>query len=662
MPENVYPMLATLADEPFNNDEWLFEIKWDGYRAATYLRDGEAKLLSRNQSAFTQKYFPVTEALQSLDFNAVLDGEIIAIDENNLANFQLLQNWQNTPAQLQLFVFDILWLEGFDVTAIPLIHRKDLLRKILPQDHEIIKYSDHIAGEGKNFFDAAAKQGLEGIMAKKSNSLYKLNSRSESWLKIKVSLRQEVIIAGFTKPRNTRKFFGGLILGIYNNEDLLYIGHTGGGFNYKSLEEVYEKLKPLIIDECPFVKSPKGNMPITWVQPKLVCEIKFSEWTKEKIARHPIFLGLREDKNPKEIHLEKSSTTNSMVNKKAEQKKPVAKKAATKTIAKKSTKPAKKRTIKSKASGLTVSLENGKDQLATIDGNELKLTNLDKLYWKKEKGSKLDLINYYLKMAPFVLPYMLNRPQSLNRHPNGIDEMNFYQKDMKGKAPEWAQTHIDFSESTNQNVEYLVCANEATLIYMANLGCIEMHPWHSRTQSWQQPDWCLIDLDPDDKNTFEEVIQIAQVVKKLLDSIDVDSCVKTSGSSGIHIYIPLGAQYSYDQSKQLAELIVTLVHQELPDLTSIVRNPAKRKGKIYLDFLQNREIQTAAAPYSLRPKRGMPVSTPLHWDEVKKGLTSTTYHINNIFDRVKTEGDLFKPVLGKGINLANVLKKLSSIM
>ncbi len=662
MPENVYPMLATLADEPFNNDEWLFEIKWDGYRAVTYLKDGKAKLLSRNQSAFTQKYFPVTEALQSLDFNAVLDGEIIAIDENNLANFQLLQNWQNTPAQLQLFVFDILWLEGYDVTAIPLIHRKDLLRKILPQDHEIIKYSDHIAGEGKNFFDAAAKQGLEGIMAKKSNSLYKLNSRSESWLKIKVSLRQEVIIAGFTKPRNTRKFFGALILGIYNNEDLFYIGHTGGGFNYKSLEEVYEKLKPLIIDECPFVKSPKGNMPITWVQPKLVCEIKFSEWTKEKIARHPIFLGLREDENPKEIHLEKSSTTNSMVNKKAEQKKPVAKKAATKTIAKKSTKPAKKRTIKSKASGLTVSLENGKDQLVTIDGNELKLTNLDKLYWKKEKGSKLDLINYYLKMAPFVLPYMLNRPQSLNRHPNGIDEMNFYQKDMKGKAPEWAQTHIDFSESTNQNVEYLVCANEATLIYMANLGCIEMHPWHSRTQSWQQPDWCLIDLDPDDKNTFDQVIEIAQVVKKLLDSIGVYSCVKTSGSSGIHIYIPLGAQYSYDQSRQLAELIVTLVNQELPDITSIVRNPAKRKGKIYLDFLQNREIQTAAAPYSLRPKRGMPVSTPLHWDEVKKGLLPTTWHINNIYDRVKIEGDLFKPVLGKGINLGAVLKKISSLM
>ncbi len=662
MPENVQPMLATLADEPFNNDDWLFEIKWDGYRAVNYLKDGSAKLFSRNLSEFTSRYLPVTEALQTLDFDAVLDGEIIAIDENGMANFQLLQNWQNTPAKLQFLVFDILWLDGYDVTALPLIKRKDLLQKILPQNHGIIKYSDHIAGEGKTFFDLAAKQGLEGIMAKRSNSIYKINSRSESWLKIKVSLRQEVIIAGFTKPRNTRKYFGALILGIYDGEDLIYIGHTGGGFNYRSLEEVYNKLKPLIIDECPFVKCPKGNMPTTWVNPELVCEIKFSEWTNEKIARHPIFLGMREDKNPKDIHLEKSSTTTSIVNKKVAQKSAVTKKIATKKTPAKSAETSEKKTNQSKAAGVVLNLNDGKDQEVTIDGKELKLTNLDKSYWKKEKGSKLDLINYYLKMAPFVLPYMLDRPQSLNRHPNGIDEMNFYQKDMKGKVPEWAQTHIDFSESTNQHVEYLVCANEATLIYMANLGCIEMHPWHSRTKRWQQPDWCLIDLDPDDNNTFEQVIQIAQAVKKLLDSIDVDSCVKTSGSSGIHIYIPLDAQYSYDQSRQLAELIVTLVHQELPDITSIIRNPAKRKGKIYLDFLQNREIQTAAAAYSLRPKRGMPVSTPLHWDEVKKGLTPTTYHINNIFDRVKTEGDIFKPVLGKGINLANVLKKLSSIM
>jgi bifunctional non-homologous end joining protein LigD len=251
MPENVQPMLATLADEPFNNDDWLFEIKWDGYRAVNYLKDGGARLFSRNLSEFTSRYLPVTEALQTLDLNAILDSEIIAVDENGIANFQLLQNWQNTPAQLQCLVFDILWFDGYDVTALPLFKRKELLQKILPQNHGMVKYSDHISGEGKAFFDLAAKQGLEGIMAKRSNSLYKINSRSESWLKIKVSLRQEVIIAGFTKPRNTRKYFGALILGIYDGENLIYIGHTGGGFNYRSLQEVYNKLKPLIIDECP---------------------------------------------------------------------------------------------------------------------------------------------------------------------------------------------------------------------------------------------------------------------------------------------------------------------------------------------------------------------------------------------------------------------------
>jgi bifunctional non-homologous end joining protein LigD len=233
---------------------------------------------------------------------------------------------------------------------------------------------------------------------------------------------------------------------------------------------------------------------------------------------------------------------------------------------------------------------------------------------------------------------------------------------MKGKVPEWMQTHTDFSESTNQDVAYLVCKDEATLIYMANLGCIEMNPWHSRTGSWQQPDWCLIDLDPDKTNSFDQVIDIALVVKKILDFIGADACVKTSGSSGIHIYIPLEAKYNFDQSKQLAELVVNLVNSELPDITSVERNPAKRKGKIYLDFLQNRETQTAAAPYSLRPKPGMPVSTPLHWDEVKKGLTPTTYNINNIFDRLKTEGDLFTPVLGKGIDLEKVLSRLESTL
>ena len=291
----------------------------------------------------------------------------------------------------------------------------------------------------------------------------------------------------------------------------------------------------------------------------------------------------------------------------------------------------------------------------------MQLTNLQKVYWPKEGFRKGDLINYYLQMAPYILPYLLDRPQSLNRHPNGIDAPNFFQKDMRGKVPEWIETFEEFSESTGVAVEYLVCSNEATLIYMANLGCIEINPWHARKQDYLKPDWCLIDLDPDKSNTFDEVVEVANTVKKVLDSIGAAGCPKTSGSSGMHIYIPLGAKYGFEQSKELAEKVVTIVNSELPDLTSMERTPAKRKGKIYLDFLQNKETQTAAAPYSLRPKPGVPVSTPLHWEEVKKGLTPTTWNATNIFDRVKTEGDLFAPVLKKGIDLNAALKKLQSL-
>ena len=270
------------------------------------------------------------------------------------------------------------------------------------------------------------------------------------------------------------------------------------------------------------------------------------------------------------------------------------------------------------------------------------------------------MLNYYAQIAPYILPYMKDRPQSLHRHPDGVNGMHFFQKDMRGKVPGWIATHESFSESNNETIEYMLCNDEAALLYMANLGCIEMHPWHSRAQKPESPDYCLIDLDPDKNNTYEQVMEAAHLVKELLDDVGADSYPKTSGSTGLHIYIPLGAKYSYDQSKQLAELIVNIINQQLPKTTSVLRNPEKRKGKIYLDFLQNRESQTVAAPYSLRPKPGAPVSTPLDWNEVKKGLTSSTYTMFNIFDRIKDAGDLFQPVLEKGINLQSVLKKIEA--
>jgi bifunctional non-homologous end joining protein LigD len=733
MPKDITPMMATLVTEPFDNDQWLFEIKWDGYRAVAYANGADVELVSRNGLSFTEKYFPVTDALKELDIHAVLDGEIVAVDKKGMAVFQSLQNWQNTPVQLQYFIFDLIWLDGYDLSHLPLLERKKILKSILPHGNEVLKYSDHVMGKGLDFFKAALAQGLEGMMAKNADSLYEAGTRTRDWVKVKVNQRQEVVIAGYTEPRNARKFFGSLLLGLYDGDDLVYIGHTGSGFNAKSLEQIYKKLQPLVVKTCPFENCPKGNMPVTWVRPKLVCEIKFTEWTKDRIARHPIFMGLRVDKKAKDVSFEKAvsmegekagSRKQKAGSKKQGLSRPIAsgkKEAVSRQVAggrrlagstkqeAKSNKqkavsskqkagpartdsvgearskkqkaisskqkagskelPAKKKAApapvvakaSSKKPGLQVDAGSAEDQHIVLNGHDLKLTNLNKLYWKKEKFSKGDMINYYLAIAPYMMPYMLDRPQSLNRHPGGIDGPNFFQKDMKGKVPEWMQTHDDFSESTNQTVEYLVCSNEATLIYMANLGCIEMHPWHARAASWDKPDWCLIDLDPDNSNTFNQVIEVALVVKKILDSIGASACVKTSGSSGIHIYIPLGAKYNYDQSRQLAELVVTLVNQELPDLTSMERSPSKRKGKLYLDYLQNRETQTAAAPYSLRPKPGVPVSTPLDWSEVKKGLTPTTWNARNIFDRLKTEGDLFKPVLGKGINLEKVLRTLAGL-
>ena len=671
-PSNIKPMLATLTDKPFDNDDFIYEIKWDGYRAVSYLRKGKVEMRSRNELSFNKKFPAIAEALEQWKIDAVVDGEIIAINDEGRADFQRLQGFLKniTAAHLIYYVFDIIWYDGKDVTMLPLIERKTILQNILPEDQSIIRYSDHIAKEGNAFFKAAIAQGLEGIMAKRADSEYAIGYRSQNWLKIKNNQQTEAIICGFTEPRRSRKYFGALILGKYIKGQLIYIGHSGSGLNQKQLKELYEKFRPLITDECPFKKIPVTNMPATWLKPKLVCEIKFSEWTEEKILRIPIFLGLREDKEAKN---EKKEEVVSAPDEKIKTK-PVKKNVMTKAkkiikeetnaAAKPSRQDSKKTITNKKPSPKKITdnkpllSEKSKEEMITIINHEQKFTNLNKIYFPKEKITKRDVLNYYYKMLPYIMPYMKDRPQSLNRHPNGIAGPSFYQKNVEGKVANWIETHPYTSDSDGVTKQFLVCADEDTLMYLANLGCIEMNPWHSRIQSPDQPDWCVIDLDPDD-NPYDQVTEAALAVKKLLDSVNVACYCKTSGATGMHIYIPLGAKYSYDQSRMLAELIITIVHHDISSFTSIERSPSKRKKKIYLDFLQNRSIQTIAAPYSLRPRPEATVSTPLHWEEVKKGLSPKDFTINNIFERVKDKGDIFKPVLGKGINLEQTLKKLN---
>jgi bifunctional non-homologous end joining protein LigD len=300
-------------------------------------------------------------------------------------------------------------------------------------------------------------------------------------------------------------------------------------------------------------------------------------------------------------------------------------------------------------------------QTVKVGGHAFDFTHLNKVFWPKEKFTKRDLLNYYYQVAPYILPYLKDRPQSLNRHPNGITGPSFYQKNVSGKVPGWLKTFPYRTAEDSEDKEFLVCTDEASLIYMISLGCIEVNPWSSRVSAPDNPDWCIIDLDPDKKTPFDKVIEAAQVTKQVLDAAGIDSYCKTSGSTGLHVYFPLGAKYSYEHSKEFAHVVVQLVQTQIPDFTTTERTVSARKGRMYLDFLQNRPQATIAAPYAVRPKPGATVSAPLHWEEVKKGLSMQDFTIRTMMDRIKSEGDLFKPVLGKGINMEKALAKLEGL-
>lgn len=631
MPENILPMLTTLVDEPFSDGKWQFELKLDGYRTIAYLQSGKVDLRSRKNNSFNRKFAEISEALSKWNINAVIDGEVVVLNEEGRPDFSSIQLWETKKkGQLVFYVFDLLWLDGINIMDEPLYLRREALKQVMPESG-IVRFSDHIDDIGSEFFEIAKKNNLEGIIAKRKDSAYVPDFRTKTWLKIKVEERHEAVICGYTRKRDTDRLFSSLMLGLYENGQLKFIGQAGTGFTEIMQEELMKKMKPLITKKLPFDKKPViYGSDVVWLKPLLVCEVKYTELTNEGLMRHASFQGLREDKAAFELNNEPQLDTNVVIEEVKEEQ------------------------IQ------TINLKN-EEQIITIDGHDLKLTNLKKIYWPKEKITKGEMLKYYHNIAPYILPYMKDRPQSLNRFPNGVNGENFYHKNMGGKVDKWLKTFKRFSESTGEPKDFLICTDTASLIYMANLGCIEMNPWHSRVQSPLYPDWSVVDLDPGDIS-FEKVIETAQVVKQVLDSLQIPSYPKTSGSTGIHIYIPLGAKYNYEQSKQLAELIATLVHDELPSFTSLIRNPRKRTDKIYIDYLQNRPIQTICAPYSIRPKPGATVSAPLHWDEVKKGLKISDFTMKNIFERVKSEGDLFEGVLNKGIDLNKILKGLSSLI
>ncbi|HEV3168476.1 MAG TPA: DNA ligase D, partial [Isosphaeraceae bacterium] len=598
-------------------------------RAIAEVDARDVHLYSRNQVSFDAKFPALRTALAELGHAVVLDGEVVVVDDTGNARFQLLQTYQKTgEGQLLYLVFDLLFLDGHDLRSLPLVRRKEILTEVLKSNaNHLVRLSEHVEDRGVDFFDAARAHHLEGIVAKNGRSVYREGVRGPDWLKIKTHLRQEALICGFTEPRRSRKHVGALILGVFDGDNLVYIGHTGGGFNGKQLADLLAKLKPLVRPTCPFQEPPKTNSAVHWVEPSLVCEVSFQEWTSSGVMRQPIFVGFREDKPANQVHRETPRPTSNML----------------------------KSPGRDKGRESAVSRSNGKHRPS--GGHRVELTHLDKVYWPEEGFTKGDLIAYYRDMAPLILPYLRDRPESLHRHPEGISATGFFQKDVSlHRPPSWVRT-VKIPSETKGTIEYVVCQDEDSLLYLVNLGCIELNPWSSRVGSLDEPDYLIIDLDPE-AIPFSRVIEAAQAVRRVLDKAGASSVCKTSGKSGLHILVPLKAGYSYEHAKQFAELIANVVHQSLPRSTSVVRSPAKRQRRVYLDFLQNRRGQTIAAPYCVRPVHGASVSTPLQWREVKAGLDPANFTMSTIRKRTEKLGDLWKPVLEEGIDLEECLSRL----
>ncbi|MDB5253429.1 MAG: Bifunctional non-ous end joining protein LigD [Flaviaesturariibacter sp.] len=648
----IEPMLATLVTAPPEGGDWIYEMKWDGYRAVSTLVDGHVEIRSRNGKSFNDKYYPLYESLAHLGINAVLDGELVVVGDEGIPDFSGLQLWRSeADGTLLYYLFDLLWLDGVSLTDLPLEDRRAALQSIVPKDHPFLRVSESMKDSGVDAFAQAKSLHLEGVMAKKCGSVYTAGERTKDWLKIKTERAQELVIGGYTINEGTTKRFSALLLGIFEGTEFRFVTPVGTGYTRKMQDELLETFKALETTVCPFATVPEYNKPsrfrphppkaeVVWLKPRLVAEITYRELTSNGAIRQPSFKGLRPDKKPSDVHWERAAAAPSLKNHKL-------------VTGKVLVAPVKK-------GRKTLLNPNEETQTRPISGNDVKFTNLSKVYWPKEGYTKRDMINYYYQVAPVMLPYMKNRPQILNRHPNGIDGKTFYQKDVKGKAPAHIETFPYYSFMDQREKEFLVCTDEASLLYIASLGCIEMNPWHSKREQPDNPDWCIIDLDPD-KNPFNKVIEAALVTKQVLDSIGATSFVKTSGSTGIHISVPLGAKYGYEASKEFARKVAKCIQKELPSFTSIERKTEDRTGMLYIDFLQNRPQASVAAPYSLRPKPGAPVSMPLDWDEVRKGLRISDFTLLNATDRIRERGDIFKGVLGKGIDIAKAEKKIASL-
>ncbi|SNR63478.1 bifunctional non-homologous end joining protein LigD [Maribacter sedimenticola] len=609
----VQPMLATSTKTIFNDPNFIYELKWDGYRVIAHVAESGILLQSRNGINYNTKFSKLYDELQLLDNEVILDGEVVLVDYNGVSQFGELQNYPDAKGELRYYVFDMLYLNGHSMLDLTLRERKSLIPEVL-EDLKISKYCDHVEGMGTALYQKAIEVGMEGVIAKEANSTYTLGYRTDKWLKIKGIQSLDAFICGYTESSNSAERVGSLILGTEEDGRLIYVGNCGSGFSTAQRNELYNALLPLKTSEYPFDKkiSLKGRK-AHFVLPLIECEVKFTERTKNGLLRNPVFKRIKSTiptmgQEPKAVH---SSTGPKNV---------------------------------------------GKETLV-VDGFKVPISNLDKIYWPNSGLKKYDLIDYYVQIATYILPHLKDRPQSLHRHPNGIQQESFYQKDNEN-LPDWIETIPIYSKSSNRDINYLLCQNTATLLYMANLGCIEINPWSSRIQHLDYPDYGIIDLDPPKEMDFKKVVKVAKEFKNLLTGIAAPSFCKVSGSRGIHIYIPMQAAYTYEEVRNFIKLLCHVIEERLPSLTTMERTIKKREGKIYLDYLQNRKGHTIASVHSVRPIANAPISAPIYWEELNDKLNPQRYVMKTYPKRLEQEGDLFNLINNTEFDMAKVLTEL----
>jgi bifunctional non-homologous end joining protein LigD len=708
-------MLATLIDKPFDNKEWVFEVKWDGVRAILFLHKtkGISKIVSRNGKTITHRYPEIIEAVKSSSAiiinckeSIILDGEIVVLNKEGRPDFQSHQRRMNVDSIKDIeklshkmpatyYLFDILYIDGRNLQSLSFLERRKNLSDVIVQtmknnNNNRIRISDFVNERGIDIFQRIKSMDLEGIIAKNKYSKYIQGARSTNWLKIKNIKSQDCVVIGYTRGEgNRQRYFGSLLLAIYDiqEKELRFAGHTGSGFDFGQLNEIYSKFQQMKIERCPAKYISYTNREPVWIRPELVAEIKFSGWTKEKIMRSPIFLRFRDDKRPEECIMEKESNTEQVI---------VSQ---------------QRHHQSSMTNTTTTSLVTTRATMSPTNNIDFKrsrinfLSNLDKVYWPKTSEhpelTKADLIEYYNKVSDYVLYYLKDRPLSLSRYPEGITGKHFFHKNWGDKEkPEFVNTVQVYSKSTSNINDHLVCNNKDALLWIANLGCIEMHPWHSRIKDYtackdiaegysssysppaavnilneekcglNYPDFIVFDLDPyiysgEEKEegepayniiSFKAAVEVAYNLKDLLDMLTINSYVKTSGKTGLHIFVPINNRYSFDQTRRFAETIGKMLVRRYPQKVTMEWDTDKRKGKVFFDHNQNSIGKTIASVFSVRPTISATVSMPIKWEELQS-ILPTDFTILNAFEEIKKSEDAWKHILEKKQDLEKIFGK-----